>query len=138
MAIKLGGFLPKVGANGTGLVDVYVKWTTGATGAVDTTTYGNQVTSVTRAAAGKYTVTLNTAAYEVWYAAATILAASDGTNAQMASVYIADQAADPLVVTVFTADMITTGPAPAEDTAADPPNPSTIMLHLVLRTSQGR
>ena len=137
MPIKMGGFLPKLGANGAGLVDVYVKWTTGATGAVDTTTYGNQVTSVTRASTGTYTITLNTAAYEVWYASASILAASGGGNVQQAIVYIADQAADPLVVTVYTADKITTG-SPTEDTLADPPNPSTIMLYLVLRTSQCR
>jgi hypothetical protein len=95
---------PSFGNNDTGVADLTFSFVTNDGDDPDETlTRGNKVASITYAATGKYTVTLDGGYYEILGVTSHVNADSGGDGAYSA-VYIADEAADPLVLTVFTFD----------------------------------
>ena len=103
MATSPGLFLPSIGENNAGCVDFSFSFLTAATGVDPDATLirGNKVASVTRSAAGKYLVTLDSPYYQIISRSSIVDDVSTGDGAY-ASVYVADEAASPLVLTVFT------------------------------------
>lgn len=93
-------FKPLHGVNDYGVAIIAFSFLTNSTSEVDATTIrGEKVASVTRAGVGSFTVTLDSGYAEILSATAAIRDASTPVG-DYATVYIADDAANPLVMVV--------------------------------------
>lgn len=103
MAASPGLFQPSYGVNSPGTADFSFSFLTAGDSVApsESSIRGTKVASITAPATGKYEVTLDAPYYQVLTAVASLNDSSTGDGGQ-ASVYIADEAASPLVVTVFT------------------------------------
>lgn len=99
-----GTFLPSYGDNDVGVADLAISFV-GANGAdpTESTIRGRKYATITRAAEGVYTLTLDGAYKQLNFAVASIYDTDteDTTNdASYATIYVPDETASPLVVKV--------------------------------------
>lgn len=132
-------FFPIEGSNGLARGFFEFSFVTNGTGAVDQTTIrGRYVTSVTRSAAGKFTVVLDGAFYETVLAEAFIMedAAASSPRGLKASVQVPDETANPYTLVVWTMPV---GSATATDygTGATDTTPCRVCVRLTFKTTIG-
>lgn len=101
-----GMFKPLFGANDVGLaIYAFSFISNGASDPATTTRWGNKIASITYAATGVYTVTFDRSVKEITFVNAAIRDSSGSSGVgDYASVYVADDTANPLVIVIQTFD----------------------------------
>lgn len=99
-----GTFNASLGENDIGVVDVAFSFNTaGSSDPDEDDTYGKKVASIVHTSTGKYTVTMSGCAHKILYKSAKLDdSSSPNATADDATVYCADETADPLVLVVHT------------------------------------